>query len=188
MHSAGSNGKSRGRLSSGGWTPTVLHNFTGGLKMASTQMALVRPQSKHPGINYSVQNDEFQKCGISPCTLSLLCSLCSPAAEATDWPQFGFNNDNTRYSPLETTIGVSNVSKLKLLQKVQLSGAIGSSAAFVSGVAYVGSNGVGSGGYIYAINSKGVLWQFQTGNAVTPRRRSPPALSTSVLTTTTSMP
>ena len=32
MHSAGSNGKSRGRLSSGGWTPTVLHNFTGGPK------------------------------------------------------------------------------------------------------------------------------------------------------------
>ena len=104
----------------------------------------------------------------------ILCLSChsffSPCfAQTVSWPQWGLNNDNTRYNSQETTINTGNVGNLGVVQQVELPlenlgdgdapPSIYSSPANVSGVAYFGD----LDGNFYGVNSAGIEWVFHTG-------------------------
>ena len=78
-----------------------------------------------------------------------------------DWASWGFNQQQDRVNPTETTIGASNVSKLSPKWTAQLSrpDLVEASPYEANGIVYVGT----VHGMIYAFNqqSGNLLWSFQ---------------------------
>jgi eukaryotic-like serine/threonine-protein kinase len=110
--------------------------------------------------------------GMLAYSMLVLAGFCSLPARAQDWPEFGFSASGTRYNPAEYELGVTTVGKLKLTNKIDLGEAVYSSAAFVSNVAYVGSD------YdVYAIGAHGINWDFATSGLLS----SSPAVASAIV-------
>lgn len=76
----------------------------------------------------------------------------APFLVRTDWTQFGFDDDHTRFNPYENVLNVRNVRRMQLDWQAQLGSPVfGSSPAIVDGVAYVGS----SEGSLWAVDANG---------------------------------
>jgi outer membrane protein assembly factor BamB len=75
-------------------------------------------------------------------------------------PMFGYNLDHTRYNPVETTLGIANVSKLMLSWTAATVSAIYSSPVVANGIVYISS----TDHYLYAFDRKAgtLLWKAAT--------------------------
>jgi len=81
-----------------------------------------------------------------------------------DWPEFRHDSGHTGLDGFETSIGVSNVSKLVRKWAFPTGGAVVSPPAVANGIVYVGSND----GSLYALSAGTgkLLWSYATGGPV----------------------
>jgi hypothetical protein len=118
---------------------------------------------------------------VSPLCLALLVALAAVLAVAApakaapgDWWQFGYTAANTRFNPNETTIGPSNVGRLRIgARQTPLVGVPGSSPGVdatglvvANGHAYVNAwGGEGTSGTLisYSVNGLQEAWRQRTG-------------------------
>jgi outer membrane protein assembly factor BamB len=88
-------------------------------------------------------------------------SAQAPFLVNTNWSQFGFRPDGTRYNPYENVLTPSTVGSLGLLWSYTTGGAVQSSPSVAHGVVYAASNDDTT----YALNAGtgAVLWSFPLG-------------------------
>ncbi len=103
----------------------------------------------------------FRSSGTRSVGLILVAVLSAvPSALAQNWPSFGFIPAGGRYNTAETIISTSNVSSLAPIWSFTGAGTYSaSSAAVVSGVAYIASGD----GEVYALNATtgAEVWSFR---------------------------
>ena len=92
-----------------------------------------------------------------------------PAATGNgDWSRFGYDLQNTRFNPVENTLGVQNVEKLKLKWSFPVSMPIQNTPCVVGDQLYLDS----WNGNFYALEtgSGELLWKFNTETPLTSER------------------
>jgi outer membrane protein assembly factor BamB len=84
-----------------------------------------------------------------------------PFLVQTNWSQFRFEEDGTRWNPYENVLSPNNVGNLALKWTFATGGSVVSSPAVVNGVVYIGSNDHN----VYALNvhTGRKLWSYATG-------------------------
>jgi outer membrane protein assembly factor BamB len=86
----------------------------------------------------------------------------------TDWPQFGFTPQGTRYNSFENVLSPSNVASLGLRWSFNPGNTDFTlePPALANGVLYFGADGFGSKALLYALNSRtgAQLWSFASAN------------------------
>jgi outer membrane protein assembly factor BamB len=87
-------------------------------------------------------------------------ALASPASEAADWAQFGYDAAHTGFNPDETAISPANVASLTTLYHVDLPSSVDSAPVYLSSV----ETPAGTKNLLFALSEDGRLMAIDAAN------------------------